>query len=80
MGHSVNLAALIVPIVINGIPTRLVFVYFIGDADIGGPLARIDWESAITTVRHALGLPEVPRFVVDVFIDVREHLYMIQED
>jgi hypothetical protein len=58
--------------VINGIPTRLAFVHFIGDADVGGPPTRIEWETAITAVRHAIGLPEVPRFVVDVFIDVRE--------
>jgi hypothetical protein len=64
--------------VINGIPLRLAFVYFVGVADVGCPSVRTEWESAITTVNRAIGLPAVPRFVVDVFIDVREHLQMIQ--
>jgi hypothetical protein len=63
--------------VINGIPLRLALVYFIGDPDVGGPSERTEWESAIATVHCAIGLPEVPRFVVDVFIDVSEHLQMI---
>jgi hypothetical protein len=64
--------------VINGIPLRLAFVYFVGVADVGCPSVRTEWESAITTVHRAIGLPAVPRFVVDVFIDVREHLQMVQ--
>jgi hypothetical protein len=64
--------------VINGNPTRLAFVHFIGDADVDGPPTRIEWETAIAVVHDAIGLSEVPRFVVDIFIDVREHMPIIQ--
>jgi hypothetical protein len=64
--------------VINAIPTRLAFVHFVGDADVDGPPTRAEWETAITAVHDAIGLPEVPRFVMDIFIDVREHMPTIQ--
>lgn len=57
---------------VNNIPARLAFVYFIGDADVKGPLTRQEWESAIDVLHHALGLSTVPPFVVDVFIDVNQ--------
>lgn len=58
--------------VLNGVPVRLVFVYFIGDVDLSGPSSWADWETAISTVHAALGLSTIPPFVVDVFIDVRK--------
>jgi hypothetical protein len=64
--------------VINGIPTRLAFVHFISHAAVGGPPARVEWETATTALHHAIGLREVPRFVVSIFIDVREHIPLIQ--
>ena len=54
----------------NGVPARLAFVYFIGDAEMNGPSTRAEWDTAIHTVHAALGLKRVPPFVQDVFIDV----------
>jgi hypothetical protein len=56
---------------LNGIPTRLVFLYFIGDTDVGGPMSREEWESAAHTVHQALGLVTMPPFVVNAFVDAR---------
>jgi hypothetical protein len=56
----------------NGLPVRLAFVYFIGDGDMDGPLSRREWEAALTVLYEALGLRgKMPRYVIDVFIDVR---------
>jgi hypothetical protein len=41
---------------LNGIPTWLVFLYLLGDAAVGGPANRAEWETAIRTVHAALGL------------------------
>lgn len=57
---------------LNGIPTRLLFLYLIGDRDVGGPATRAEWETAIHTVHAALGLSASPPFVRDAFVDVRE--------
>ena len=57
---------------LNGIPARLVFLYLVGDADVGGPTSRAEWQSEIHTVHAELGLATLPVFVTDVFIDVRE--------
>lgn len=57
---------------VNGVPTKLVFLYFMGDPDMKkGPSKREEWETAIKTVHTVLGLKESPGFVRDVFIDVR---------
>jgi hypothetical protein len=56
---------------LNGIPTKLVFLYFIGDGDVNGPASREDWEAAIHVVQQSLGLQTLPSYVLDVFIDVR---------
>jgi len=58
---------------INSVTAKVVFVYFVGDSDVHGPGTRDEWESAITTVHAALGLPTRPSFVVDAFIDVRPY-------
>ena len=55
----------------NGVPTRLVFLYLVGDADVGGPMSRAEWQTKLDTVHTELGLPTLPDFVTDVFIDVR---------
>ena len=57
---------------LNGIPTRLVFLYLVGDADVGGPASRAEWQTEIHTVHAELGLETLPAFVTDVFIDVRK--------
>lgn len=57
---------------VNGLPVRLAFVHFIGDADMDGPLNRREWEAALTVMHEALGLRgKLPRYVAEVFIDVR---------
>ena len=55
---------------LNGVPAKLVFVYFVGDEDMKGPAARHEWETAVETVHNALGLNTPPPFICDVFIDV----------
>jgi hypothetical protein len=56
---------------VNGLPTRLVFLHFIGDAEMDGPETRASWEAAIEVAHEALGLRgRVPRYVQDAFIDV----------
>jgi hypothetical protein len=56
---------------VNQVPVRLVFVHFIGDVDMDGPLTRREWEAAVTVLQGALGLRgRMPRYVTDVFIDV----------
>ncbi len=57
---------------LNMIPTRLVFVYVVGDVQVGGPADSSEWELAIDAVRDALGLRQAPPFVTDLFVDVRE--------
>jgi hypothetical protein len=57
---------------LNRVPTRLVFVYFIGDPDLDGPTTRREWEAAINVLQEALGITgRVPSYVADVFIDIR---------
>ena len=41
-------------------PTKLVFVYFIGDTDVKGPSSRDEWETEIQTVHSVLGLTASP--------------------
>lgn len=56
----------------NDVPTRLVFLYFVGDADVDGPHSRREWEAAISVLHEALGIRgRVPKYVSDAFIDVR---------
>ena len=40
---------------LNGIPARLVFLYLVGDADVGGPTSRAEWQSEIHTVHAEIG-------------------------
>jgi hypothetical protein len=57
---------------VNGLPVRLAFVPFIGDADMDGPSTRREWEGVLTVLHEALGLRgRIPRYVVEIFIDVR---------
>jgi hypothetical protein len=57
---------------LNGLPTRLVFLHFIGDSEMDGPETRASWEAAIEVVHEALGIRgRVPRYVQDAFVDVR---------
>ena len=57
---------------LNDLPTRLVFLHFIGDSQMHGPETMASWEAAIEVVHEALGIRgRVPRYVQDAFIDVR---------
>jgi hypothetical protein len=56
---------------LNGVPTELVFLHFVGDSDVDGPASREEWQKAIITVHDALGvLGQLPRYVRDAFVDV----------
>ncbi len=55
---------------LNDLRTKLVFVYFVGDHDMKGPMTRYEWEVGINSAHAALGLKAVPSFVRDVFVDV----------
>jgi len=56
---------------LNGIPAFLVFVYFIGDTDMGGPGTKEEWEGGIKLMESFLGLRRhrLSRYVVHMFID-----------
>jgi hypothetical protein len=57
---------------LNGIRTRLVFLYIIGDEEVNGPQNRAEWEAALAVLNEALGLRgKRLRFKVDAFIDIR---------
>ncbi len=56
---------------LNGVPAELVFVYFVGDEEMGGPATRDEWMAAVMATHEALGvLGALPRYVHDVFVDV----------
>lgn len=54
----------------NGIPAWLVFVAFLNDEEMKGPVTRAEWEAALTVVHHALGLRGAPlmKHVLHVFL------------
>jgi hypothetical protein len=63
---------------LNRVPTRLVFVYFIGDPDLDGPTSKRKWVAAINVLHEALGIRgRVPSYVVDVFIDIKTQIPMV---
>lgn len=57
---------------LNDVPAHLVFVYFIGDKDMGGPETSEEWEGAIKIVESYLGISrhKLSPFVRHVFCDV----------
>lgn len=56
---------------LNGVPTELVFVYFVGDRDMNGPMSRDEWLLAVREAHAHLGvLGQLPRYVRDVFVDI----------
>jgi hypothetical protein len=56
---------------VNGIPTRLVFLYLIGDRDMDGPATRREWDAALLVLEEALGLRgRMPPWVRKAFVDV----------
>lgn len=58
----------------QGVDAKLLFVSFLGDADIGGPESAEAWHAAFSAADHALGLPkrhELAAHVHHVLPDVR---------
>ena len=56
------------------VSTWLVFVYFIGDADVEGPESVAEWKAALEVMYGAMGLGRRSRLLkrkIDVFLDVR---------
>lgn len=42
---------------VNGLPSRLIFLYFLNAADVGGPESEAEWRGAERLVHALLGLP-----------------------
>ncbi|MCC7000921.1 MAG: hypothetical protein IT357_02105 [Gemmatimonadaceae bacterium] len=59
---------------LNRINARLVFLYFVGDEDVGGPVSRAEWDGAIRVTEAYLGVGRhrLSSFVHHAFIDVKE--------
>lgn len=56
---------------LNGVPTVLVFLYFVGDTDMKGPTSCAEWQTAIQVVYEAMGIRRrVPTFVRNAFLQV----------
>jgi hypothetical protein len=58
---------------VNGLSSKLVFVYVTHDEDMSGPESESEWHGAIRLLHAALGLPAQleQRGVFDAFLDVR---------
>jgi hypothetical protein len=58
---------------LNGIPSVLVFVYFLNADDVLGPMSEEEWKGAIRLIHAVLGLPkDLSQFgVYDAFLDAR---------
>ena len=56
----------------QGMTARLVFVYFLNDVEMDGPVSQREWRTFLNNVYSDLGLPaETLQEVCNVFIDVR---------
>ncbi|MHB0963188.1 MAG: hypothetical protein ACYC5V_08280 [Gemmatimonadaceae bacterium] len=57
---------------LNRVNARLVFLYFVGDSDIGGPATHQEWEGAIRVTEAYLGIGrhKLSSFVHHAFIHV----------
>lgn len=58
---------------VNGLPSILVFVYFVNADDMKGPTSEAEWKGAIRLIHASLGLPASleSQGVFDSFVDVR---------
>jgi hypothetical protein len=56
---------------INGLPSHLVFLYFINAMDMGGPETQVEWQGAIRLLHAVLGLGGEIKdpYVHEVFFD-----------
>jgi hypothetical protein len=60
---------------LNKIPAYLIFVYFIEDESVNGPISKGEWKTAIQKVHDTLGIPEqhpLKEFIFELFIDKKE--------
>ena len=58
---------------VNNVDARLVFLYFVGDEEMGGPYCRREWEAAIEVLHQALGVRNrLHPKVAKIFINVRD--------
>jgi hypothetical protein len=57
---------------VNGLPSHLVFLYFINAVDMAGPETQAEWHGAIRLLHATLGLGEELKdpYVHEVFLDV----------
>lgn len=58
---------------VNGVPSRLVFLYFVNADDMLGPMSEEEWRGAVRLIHAVLGLPkELKSYgVFDAFLDVK---------
>jgi hypothetical protein len=58
---------------LNGVPSKLVFLYFLNDQDLNEPASEEEWRGAIRLIHSVLGIPPdlSSQHVFDAFIDVR---------
>lgn len=59
---------------LNGIPSILVFLYFLNARDMNGPSSTLEWEGAIRLLHAVLGLPpSLKKFdVYHAYVDARQ--------
>jgi len=58
---------------VNGVPSILVFLYFLNADDMLGPMSEAEWHGAVRLIHAVLGVPADlrPQGVFDVFLDAR---------
>ena len=58
---------------LNGVPSTLVFLYFVNADDMLGPMSEEEWHGAVRLIHAVLGLPrDLKRYgVFDAFLDAR---------
>ncbi len=56
---------------LNGVPTTLVFVHFIGAAEVEGPATKAEWQVKLGQMHVALGIHNrLPPYVRNVLVDI----------
>ena len=58
---------------VNGVPSILVFLYFVNATDMSGPTSEQEWHGAVRLIHAVLGLPPDLRShgIFDAFVDVK---------
>jgi hypothetical protein len=61
---------------LNGLPARLVFLYFVNADDMNGPTTEAEWHGASKLIRSVLGVTgDLHRHgVYDAYLDVQHQL------